>query len=143
MVDRLTPERRSWLMSRVKSWDTTAELRVRRLAYALGLRYRLHRADLPGKPDIVFPGRKIALFVHGCFWHRHPGCPKTSTPKSNLAFWNEKFEANVARDARSVAALKKLGWKPLVIWECQTKDTRQLERILRKRLLKDARTSRH
>src|ERR1700760_4179520 len=98
MVDRLTRSRRSWLMSRVRGKNTLPEIRVRKAAHALGLRFRLHRADLAGKPDLVFPKRSLALFVHGCFWHRHPGCPKASAPSSD--FWRKKFETNVARDAR-------------------------------------------
>lgn len=94
MVDRLTPERRSWLMSRVAGKNTTPELRVRRAAYALGLRFRLHRKDLPGKPDLVFPRRRLVVFVHGCFWHRHPGCRKATSPKSRTEFWFGKFAAN-------------------------------------------------
>ena len=121
MVDRLTPERRSWLMSRVRGKDTGPELRVRRVAHALGLRFRLHRKDLPGKPDLVFPKHHLALFVHGCFWHRHPGCRKATDPKSREQYWRTKFANNVRRDARVVQQLEDLGWRVETIWECESK----------------------
>ncbi|MEO1039651.1 MAG: DNA mismatch endonuclease Vsr [Pseudomonadota bacterium] len=130
MVDRLTPERRSRLMSRVRSKDTSPELRVRRIAHALGYRFRLHRRDLPGKPDLVFPRLKKTVFVHGCFWHRHPGCRKATMPKSRTEFWQEKFDRNVARDERALEELKVLGWRVLVIWECETKSDDALRQRL-------------
>lgn len=117
-------------MSRVKSSHTLPEMRVRSAAHSLGLRFRLHRKDLPGRPDLVFPKHRVALFVHGCFWHRHTGCPKASTPKSRRAFWLEKFERNVARDAANAATLRKMGWRVLAVWECETKDLPQLTRRL-------------
>jgi DNA mismatch endonuclease, patch repair protein len=130
MVDRLTPERRSWLMSRVASKHTTPELRVRRRAHAMGLRFRLHRRDLPGKPDLTFAKHDTVVFVHGCFWHRHPGCPKASTPKSRISFWEAKFASNVARDAMAEKKLREMGWRVLTIWECETKnDARLLAKI--------------
>lgn len=130
-MDRLTPERRSWLMARVKSKDTTPEMRVRRAAYALGFRYRLHRKDLPGKPDLCFPRTKTAIFVHGCFWHRHEGCRKASLPKSRTEYWHQKIAANVERDQRTKIALSSLGWVVHIIWECQTKNDVELrERLL-------------
>ena len=113
-------------MSRVRGRDTGPEMRVRRAAHAKGLRYRLHRGDLPGRPDMVFPKRRIAVFVHGCFWHRHPGCAKASTPKSNVAFWEEKFTRNVERDRRAYGALEADGWTVLTVWECETKDPERL-----------------
>ena len=109
-------------MSRVKSEDTVAELRVRRLAHSLGLRYRLHRRDFPGTPDLVFPKHRVVVFVHGCFWHRHPCCKKATTPKSRLRFWKDKFNRNVARDQQAVKGLEALGWTVAIIWECETKD---------------------
>src|SRR4051812_31445578 len=109
-MDRLTAERRSWLMSRVASKNTSAERRVRSAVHRLGLRFRLHRNNLPGTPDIVFPKHKVALFVHGCFWHRHQGCSKASTPKSRIEYWQEKFDRNVERDAAIKARLEQLGW---------------------------------
>lgn len=121
MVDHVSAERRSWLMSRVRSKHTSPEMRVRRAAHALGLRFRLHSNALPGHPDLVFPKHRLALFVHGCFWHRHPECPKSSMPKSRANYWIEKFNANVSRDAAAATALENLGWRVAVIWECETK----------------------
>ncbi|WP_221165430.1 very short patch repair endonuclease [Rhizobium sp. NLR4a] len=131
-MDRLTSEHRSWLMSRVRGKNTTPEMRVRKVAHSLGFRYRLHRKDLPGKPDLCFPKRKVAIFVHGCFWHRHEGCRKASLPKSRTEYWYQKFASNVERDERSEASLVALGWKVHVIWECQTKNEAELrERLYR------------
>ena len=121
---------RSALMSRVKAKGTKPELNVRRLAHGLGYRYRLHRRDLPGSPDLVFPGRRKALFVHGCFWHRHQGCRKTTMPKTRAMFWRRKFDDNVRRDERVIAALRDLGWDVLVVWECETSDENLLRRTL-------------
>ncbi len=121
---------RSALMSRVKAKGTKPELRVRRSAHGLGYRYRLHRRDLPGSPDLVFPGRRKALFVHGCFWHRHQGCRKTTMPKTRAKFWQRKFDDNVRRDERVIAALRELGWDVLVVWECETSDEDLLRRTL-------------
>jgi DNA mismatch endonuclease (patch repair protein) len=136
-MDRISPQQRSWTMSRVGSRDTAPEMLVRKAAHALGLRFRLHRGDLPGSPDLVFPNRRIALFVHGCFWHRHVRCKRASTPKSQTIYWTRKFERNVARDRRAVAELKALGWRPVVVWECQTKNREKLaallERVMRPR----------
>lgn len=126
MVDRLTTERRSWLMSRVRGKNTTPEIRARRCAHSMGLRFRLHRKDLPGKPDIVFPKHRLVIFVHGCFWHRHPDCPKASTPKSQTEYWEAKFAANVARDVRISKALASKGWRVGVVWECETRDSATL-----------------
>src|SRR6266566_1581444 len=111
MVDKISPARRSFNMSRVRSENTGPELIVRQTAHRLGYRFRLHRKDLPGSPDLVFPARKTALFVHGCFWHRHNGCIRTTTPATRTDFWNAKFRENEARDARVRAALAALGWK--------------------------------
>lgn len=118
-------------MSAVRGKDTAPEMRVRKAAHALGLRFRLHVRSLPGSPDLVFPRHRTALFVHGCFWHRHPGCKKASPPKSNVEFWNAKFERNVARDADYERKLAEAGWRVLVIWECETTDRDGLARILR------------
>ena len=120
-MDHITAERRSWLMSRVHPKDTTPELVVRRELHAAGFRFRLHRKDLPGKPDVVLVSRKVAIFVHGCFWHRHAGCSKASVPKSNIEFWRAKFERNVKRDLDQERLLRDRGWRVLTIWECQTK----------------------
>lgn len=132
MADRLTPERRSYLMSRVRGKNTTPELRVRKLAHALGYRFRLHRRDLPGKPDLVFPRLHKIIFVHGCFWHRHEGCRLATHSKSRTEFWEAKFERNVERDRRVRAELRALGWDVLVIWECETRESDTLEDILRR-----------
>lgn len=126
MTDKLSPERRSWLMSRVQSKNTLAELRVRTVAHRLGLRFRLHRKDLAGSPDLVFPKFRIAIFVHGCFWHRHPECPKASIPKSNSEFWMQKFDANRRRDVLAIEKLQQSGWRVEVIWECETRDAERL-----------------
>lgn len=126
MVDRLTPERRSWLMSRVGGKNTTPEMVVRRIAHSLGLRFRLHRKDLPGTPDVVFPKWKVAIFVHGCFWHRHPSCAKASTPKSRTDFWQHKFDSNVRRDDKNAELLRDLGWSVVTIWECETKSSERV-----------------
>ena len=126
MVDHISPERRSWLMSRVKSKHTNPELAVRQAAHAIGLRFRLHRHDLPGCPDLVFPKHRVAVFVHGCFWHRHPECPKTSMPKSNTQYWEGKFAANVERDRRILDQLSDANWSTHVIWECETKNRQHL-----------------
>ncbi len=132
--DRLSPERRSWNMSRIGSKDTHPELAVRRLLTEMGLRYRLHRRDLPGKPDIVFGPRRMVLFVHGCFWHRHRGCRLASMPSANAAFWQAKFDANTARDRRNTAALKRERWRVAVIWECETRQPERLARRLQRLL---------
>lgn len=108
-------------MSRVRGKDTSPEMRVRSASHALGLRFRLHRKDLPGKPDLVFPKFRVAIFVHGCFWHRHTGCRKAGMPKSRTDFWQAKFDANVSRDARVADELHRLGWQVETLWECETK----------------------
>lgn len=118
-------------MSRVRGKDTSPEMCVRRAAHALGLRFRLHRKDLPGRPDLVLPKHCVALFVHGCFWHRHPSGAKASTPKSRTEFWQGKFDANVARDARAEAELQALGWQVLTIWECETKRPELLDATMK------------
>lgn len=132
MVDHIPPERRSWLMSRVRSKDTSPEMRVRRAAHKLGIRFRLHKNDLPGKPDLVFRKHQTALFVHGCFWHRHEGCSKASTPKTRSEYWTEKFTGNVRRDSEVKMALESLGWKVMIVWECETKDREGLLSLLRR-----------
>lgn len=120
-MDKLTPVDRSAVMAKVRSRNTGPELRVRRLAHRAGYRFRLHRRDLPGSPDLVFPRHRLAVFVHGCFWHQHPGCKRATVPSSNAPKWIKKFEANQARDANADAQLLTLGWKVLVIWECETR----------------------
>lgn len=131
MADRLSSQRRSWNMSRIKSRDTTPELAVRKVLYGMGYRYRLHSAAVPGKPDIVLKRFRAAIFVHGCFWHRHPGCKFAYVPKSRVEFWTKKFEANVRRDETVKTQLSDLGWKSLTIWECETKSSETIEHLLR------------
>ncbi len=109
-------------MRRVKGRDTTPELKVRRALTRLGARYRLHRADLPGKPDIVMPGRRLAIFVHGCFWHGHDCARGARTPQQNRDYWVAKIARNVARDAANAQALATLGWRVEVVWECELRD---------------------
>ncbi|MGG5890709.1 very short patch repair endonuclease [Falsiroseomonas sp. HC035] len=113
---------RSALMARVRGKNTRPELIVRRTLHAMGERFRLHRADYPGRPDIVLPRHRLAIFVHGCFWHRHPGCRLSSMPKTRVDFWKDKFATNVARDARNVAALQAMGWRVATVWECETRN---------------------
>ena len=118
-MDTLTKAERSERMARVKGKDTKPELVVRSALHRAGLRYRLHHKGLPGRPDIVFPSEKVAVFVHGCFWHRHEGCPRTRTPKTRVGFWEEKFAGTVERDRKATAALEAEGWHVHVIWECE------------------------
>lgn len=132
-MDTLTGRQRSERMSRIRGKDTKPELKVRRLTHGMGYRYRLHRKDLPGKPDLVFLARRKVIFVHGCFWHRHPDpeCRLARLPKSRLDFWVPKLEANRARDERNLELLVENGWEPLVIWECQTRDVVELKDCVR------------
>lgn len=142
MADKFTPEERSRIMARVKGRDTKPEKIVRSLLHTLGYRFRLHRKDLPGKPDIVLPKHKKVVYVHGCFWHSHPGCRRAARPTTNVDFWNAKIEGNVARDAAAQKALIELGWQYLIIWQCETRDLNELapklENFLREN--KDGRT---
>ena len=112
---------RSAQMALIRSRDTKPEMRVRKALHAAGLRYRLHDRGLPGAPDLVFPGRRLALFVHGCFWHQHPGCAAARMPKSRLEFWQPKLAGNIERDARVLSNLEFLGWTVMIIWECETR----------------------
>lgn len=125
--DRLTRSERHNLMASIGSKNTRPEILVRSAAHGLGLRFRLHRRDLPGSPDMVLPRHRTALFVHGCFWHRHQGCRRSSMPIRNAEFWKAKFDRNVTRDHEAKIALEAQGWRVLVIWECQTKSQSQLE----------------
>lgn len=130
-TDVYSPEKRSAVMRRVKGWDTTPEMAVRKGLTRLGARYRLHRKDLPGKPDIVMPGRRLAIFVHGCFWHGHD-CPRGArVPKQNRDYWVAKVERNRGRDAVSRDALAALGWRVETIWECDLKAGSGLDTRLR------------
>lgn len=117
-----TPEQRSRTMRAVQSRDTKPEMIVRRYLHAAGLRYRLHDKKLPGKPDLVFPSRRVVVFVHGCFWHQHEDCPRAKRPASNTDYWTKKLDGNVARDQRHMAELEAMGWTPLVVWECETRE---------------------
>ena len=117
----------SFRMRQVKQRNTTPELIVRKLLSTKGYRYRIHRGDLPGSPDIVFPGRRKAIFVHGCFWHGHKNCRRASLPHTRFAYWQNRIVKNRERDLRSIAALKQAEWSVLVVWECETKDLRTLE----------------
>lgn len=118
-------------MGRVRGKNTKPEMIVRQTAHRLGFRFRLHRKDLAGTPDLIFPGRRKAIFVHGCWWHRHEGCAKASPVKTRVDFWNAKFARNVARDAAVEAELIDAGWDVLAIWECQTKKVAEVEALLR------------
>ena len=131
MTDVYPPEKRSAVMRRVKGKDTTPELAVRRALTRLGARYRLHRKDLPGKPDIVLPGRRLALFIHGCFWHGHDCARGARVPKQNRDYWIGKVDRNRTRDVKSREALAALGWRVETIWECDLKDVTVLETRLR------------
>lgn len=122
MTDVYSPEKRSAVMRRVKGKDTAPELKVRRALTALGARYRLNRKDLPGSPDIVMAGRRLAIFVHGCFWHGHDCARGARVPKANREYWTAKVERNVARDQRAAQALADQGWRVETIWECELKD---------------------
>lgn len=141
-MDTLSPFERSQQMSRVRGKDTRCELVVRRLAHRLGYRFRLHRRELPGSPDLVFVSRRRVVFVHGCFWHRHPRCRNTRMPKSRLAYWQPKLAANVVRDRRNRRQLKSLGWQALVVWECELRDETKVAGRLREFLDSDVRQTR-
>lgn len=129
-MDIVSPEVRSGMMSGIKGKDTAPELKVRSFLHANGFRFRLHRKDLPGKPDIVLPKYKACVFVHGCFWHRHKGCKLASEPKSREEFWNKKFSENVARDLRNIKALKKAGWRVVILWECGLRNGLSLKTLV-------------
>ncbi|SRR5579883_1822765 len=133
MADKLTSERRSENMRRIKSKGMKPEMLVRRLVHGMGYRYRLHRPELPGKPDLVFPSRRKVIFVHGCFWHGHsdPGCPDRREPQSNRDYWLPKLARNRQRDAKHILALEAAGWSVLVIWECETRDLATLAASVR------------
>lgn len=123
-------------MRAVRSRDTSPEFAVRRIAHRLGLRFRLHRRNLPGTPDLIFPRHRLAVFVHGCFWHRHLGCPRATTPKTRAAYWQAKFERTVDRDSAATAALNKSGWRVLIIWECWLREPGLVEDALLSRTVR-------
>lgn len=130
MADVFSREKRSWLMGRVKGRDTKPEVLVRSMIHRMGFRFRLHRKDLPGKPDIVLPKYKKAVFIHGCFWHGHKGCSRAARPTSNVDFWNRKIDGNIKRDANAQKELRGMGWKILVIWQCRIRDMAALQKRL-------------
>ncbi|MBW1701617.1 MAG: DNA mismatch endonuclease Vsr [Deltaproteobacteria bacterium] len=134
MTDVFSQEKRSWIMSRVKGRDTKPEILVRSFIFRMGFRFRLHRRDLPGTPDIVLPRHGKVIFVHGCFWHGHKRCPRSKRPTTNENFWNKKLDGNIKRDKRYRRELRHMGWKVLIVWECETKNPekllRKLERFL-------------
>lgn len=131
MADVVSTEKRSWIMSRIRGKNTKPELWVRRFLHAHGLRFRLHRRDLPGCPDLVLPRYKTAVFVNGCFWHGHKGCRKAHLPKSNTAWWQAKLDRNRAGDIKNRKALKRLGWQVLTVWECRLSKRKQEATLLR------------
>lgn len=129
-MDIVSPEKRSRMMAGIKGKNTRPEMVVRKMVHGMGFRYRLHRKDLQGSPDLVFPRLRKVIFVHGCFWHRHPGCRFAYTPKSNIQFWLKKLEANSRRDAQALKTLEALGWEILVVWECEVSNLPSLSRKL-------------
>ena len=135
MADHLSTDQRSALMRSVKQKNTGAEMVVRQLIHRMGVHYRLHRPDLPGRPDLAIKSLGICIFVHGCFWHRHLDCRLASTPSSNVAYWEQKFRANMERDFRKSNQLTDLGWRVEIVWECETRNPDQLRARLRSMLL--------
>lgn len=131
MADTLTPEERSKRMSLIRCTGTVPEMKLRRLVHRMGFRYRLHVKELPGKPDLVFPSRRAIIFMHGCFWHRHSHCKLARLPKSKQEFWEVKLNGNKKRDLLNQEKLKLLGWRVLVVWECEMANTGQLQVIIR------------
>ena len=133
IADKLSRSRRSWNMSRIRGRNTGPEIRLRSLLHRAGFRFRIHVRDLPGRPDIVLPRYRTAIFVHGCFWHRHPGCRNSTMPSTRRDFWEEKFEENIRRDLRNRHALEGAGWSVAVVWECELEADAQgvLDRITR------------
>ncbi|MFM0113924.1 very short patch repair endonuclease [Paraburkholderia nemoris] len=128
MTDSVDAQTRSRVMSKIRGKNTRPEMVVRRLVFSLGFRYRLHRRDLPGTPDLVFAKRRKVIFVHGCYWHRHAGCKFARLPKSHLDFWLPKLQSNVERDARNIIALGQSGWLVLTLWECELSDIGRLRK---------------
>lgn len=131
MADHVTKAKRSAIMSAIRGKDTRPEMVVRRAAHRLGLRYRLHVRSLPGRPDLVLPKHGIAIFVNGCFWHGHVGCKRNSIPKSNSDFWKSKIEENTRRDAENSRCLNSLGWRVVVLWECEVRSSEMATAALR------------
>ncbi len=133
--DVFTPAQRSAVMAKVHSRDTKPEILVRSLIHRMGFRFRLHNKRLPGNPDIVLPRHKKIVFVHGCFWHQHEGCPHAARPASNVDYWNKKLDGNLRRDKINLEKLEAMGWRVLVIWECETRNREQLLGTLRQFLV--------
>ena len=133
-MDTISKRHRSWNMSRIRSKDTSPELHVRSALSRAGYRFRLHRGDLPGKPDLILKKYKAVVFVHGCFWHHHKGCKRANLPKTNRKYWLPKIDRNAVRDEENRKALKKMGWKVIIVWECQTKNPEVILRVFRKGL---------
>jgi len=131
MMDIVSPERRSQIMRAICRENTAPEMLVRKAAHRLGLRFRLHVKPLPGRPDLVLPKWRTVIFVNGCFWHRHPGCKRTTIPKSNTEFWQRKFAANVQRDQINYARLEESGWRVLIVWQCQIRSVEDAMNILK------------
>jgi len=129
-MDVFSKEKRSRIMAKVKGKDTKPELVVRSLLHRMGYRFRLHRRDLPGNPDIVLPKYKKVIFVHGCFWHGHKGCPRSKRPTTNVDFWNAKLDKTIERDSMNIHKLKNKGWEPIVVWGCEVKDIGNLSEKL-------------
>lgn len=127
-LDKLSKERRSQIMSRIRGKDTSPEMKVRSLVHRLGYRYRLHYEKLPGKPDLAFPIRKKVIFIHGCFWHGHEGCSKGRLPKSNLEYWEPKIARNKERDRENMKSISSDGWRILTVWQCELKNTESSEK---------------
>lgn len=119
MTDKLTSQRRSWNMSRIRSADTKPEILLRSVLHRMGFRFRVHRQGLPGRPDIVLPKYRTVIFVHGCFWHQHPGCIEAVRPKTNMKYWTAKLDGNIKRDRKNFLALRKEGWNVFRFWECE------------------------
>lgn len=134
MVDTISKQHRSWNMSRIRSKNTRPELKVRSAIHREGYRYSLHNRKLPGKPDLVLKKYKAVVFIHGCFWHHHKGCKRANLPKSNRQYWLPKIDRNVGRDKENRKTLKKMGWKVIIIWECQTKNLEKMLEIFRNEL---------
>ena len=136
VTDTLTTAERSRLMAKIRGKNTRPEIAVRSLLHRAGYRFRIHVSSLPGKPDIVLPKYRTVVFVHGCFWHRHKGCKATTTPKSHRGFWSDKFARNVANDKKHLGQLRRLGWRTVVVWECQLKRPEavlaRIEKVLKK-----------
>ena len=128
MADKLSREKRSWNMSRIRGKDTEIEIKVRKYLFSQGFRFRKNVADMPGKPDIVLPKYKTVIFIHGCYWHRHTGCKNCTTPNTNREFWLKKFEKNIQNDSKYKQELEAAGWKVLILWECEIEN--DFERLM-------------